>query len=44
MKSQLFNLSTKVSQLNQEQVRVALAVGALILFVLGAGAPVGSGH
>lgn len=44
MKSQLFNLSTKVSRLNQEQVRVALAVGALILFVLGAGAPVGSGH
>ena len=44
MKSQLFNFSTKVSRLNQEQVRVALAVGALILFVLGAGAPVGSGH
>ena len=44
MKSQLFNLSTKVSRLNQEQVRVALAVGTLILFVLGAGAPVGSGH
>ncbi len=44
MKSQLFNISMKAGQLNQQHVRAALAVGALILFVLGAGAPVMGGH
>jgi hypothetical protein len=44
MKSQLFNISVKAGQLNQQHVRAALAVGALILFVLGAGAPVLGGH
>jgi len=44
MKSQLFNISLKASQLNQQHVRAALAIGALILFVLGAGAPCGSGN
>lgn len=43
MKQALFNLSTKVSQLNAQHVRVALAIGSLVLFVLGAGAPSGSG-
>jgi hypothetical protein len=43
MKQTLFNLSTKAGQLNAQQVRLALAVGTLILFVLGAGAPAGSG-
>jgi len=44
MKSQLFNISLKAGQLNSQHVRAALAIGTLILFVLGAGAPVGSGH
>jgi hypothetical protein len=44
MKSQLFNLSVKASRLNQQQVRAALAIGTLILFVLGAGAPLTGGH
>jgi hypothetical protein len=39
MKPTLFNLSTKAGQLNAQHVRLALAVGTLILFVLGAGAP-----
>ena len=43
MKRALFNISNKVGQLNVQQVRMALAVGGLILFVLGAGAPTGSG-
>ena len=44
MKSQLFNLSLKAGQLNQQHVRAALALGALILLVLGAGAPCTGGH
>ena len=43
MKSQLFNISLKAGRINQQHVRVALAIGALVLFVLGAGAPCGSG-
>lgn len=39
MKSQLFNISVKASQINQQQVRAALAIGTLVLFVLSAGAP-----
>lgn len=41
MKSKLFNDSVKVSRVNQQQVRLAIAIGTLILFVLGAGAPGG---
>jgi len=44
MKSQLFNLSVKASRLNQQQVRAALVIGSLILFVLGAGAPLTGNH
>ena len=44
MKNQLFNISLKAGQINQQHVRIALAIGTLILFVLGAGAPFGSGH
>lgn len=44
MKSQLFNISLKASRINQQHVRAALAIGGLILFVLGAGAPLGNGH
>jgi len=44
MKSQLFNLSVKASRLNQQHVRAALAIGTLILFVLGAGAPLTDNH
>ncbi len=44
MKSQLFNISLKAGQINQQHVRAVLAFGALVLFVLGAGAPLGSGH
>jgi hypothetical protein len=44
MKSQLFNISLKAGQLNQQHVRAALAIGALILFVLGAGAPCAGTH
>ncbi len=39
MKSQLFNISIKTAHINQQHVRAALGLGALILFVLGAGAP-----
>ena len=34
-------LTTKLGLLNEQHVRIALAVGALALFVLGAGAPAG---
>ena len=44
MKNQLFNISLKANQINQQHVRIALAIGTLILFVLGAGAPFGSGN
>ena len=44
MKSQLFNVSLKANRINQQHVRAALALGTLILFVLGAGAPIGFGH
>jgi hypothetical protein len=43
MKKALFTLSTKVGQLDAQQVRMILAVGSLILFVLGAGAPTARG-
>jgi hypothetical protein len=43
MKQALFTLSTKVGQLDAQQVRIILAVGSLVLFVLGAGAPAGRG-
>ena len=43
MKKALFTLSAKVSQLDAQQVRMILAVGSLVLFVLGAGAPAGRG-
>jgi hypothetical protein len=43
MSSKLFNLSIKVGHIDQQHVRMALALGALVLFVLGAGAPVGTG-
>ena len=35
---QLFN---KLGLINEQHVRIALAIGALALFVLGAGAPAG---
>ncbi len=44
MKSQLFNISIKTGRINQQQVRAILALGTLILFVLGAGAPLDHGH
>ena len=44
MKSQMLNISVKASRINASHVRAALAIGTLILFVLGAGAPCGSGH
>ncbi len=44
MKNKLFNLSVKTSQINAQHVRAALAIGTLILFVLGAGAPYTNGH
>jgi hypothetical protein len=43
MKAKLWQLSTKVGQLQVQHVRLTLAVGALVLFVLGAGAPAGRG-
>jgi len=44
MNSKFFNVSIKASKLNQQHVRLALAVGSLVLFVLGAGAPFGGGN
>ena len=44
MKNQLFNLSVKTSRINAQHVRAALAIGTLILFVLGAGAPYTGNH
>jgi hypothetical protein len=37
--SKFFNLSVKAGRINSQQVRIALAIGTLVLFVLGAGAP-----
>jgi hypothetical protein len=39
MKSKLFNATVKAGQVNQQHVRLILTIGALVLFVLGAGAP-----
>jgi hypothetical protein len=39
MSSKFFNLSVKAGRVDQQYVRLALALGALVLFVLGAGAP-----
>jgi hypothetical protein len=44
MSSKFFNLSVKVSRINAQQVRIALAIGSLVLFVLGAGAPFGGSN
>lgn len=44
MTSKLFNLSTKASRIDQQHVRLILTIGALVLFVLGAGAPGISGN
>lgn len=41
MKSNLFNVGVKVGRVNQKHVRIAIAVGTLILLVLGSGAPGG---
>jgi hypothetical protein len=35
------HLFNKLSFVNEQHVRIALAIGALALFVLGAGAPAG---
>jgi hypothetical protein len=43
MKRNLWQLSTTIGQMDTQHVRLALAVGALVLFVLGAGAPAGRG-
>lgn len=34
-------LMNNVGTINEQQVRIVLAIGALVLFVLGAGAPAG---
>jgi len=44
MKNKLFNLSVKTTYINQQHVRAALGLGALVLFVLGSGAPLVMGH
>jgi hypothetical protein len=44
MTSKFFNLSVKAGRIDAQQVRLALAVGTLMLFVLGAGAPFASGN
>lgn len=44
MTSKFFNLSVNASRIDAQHVRVALAVGTLILFVLGAGAPLAGGN
>ena len=43
MKRTLFAISRNAGQVNQQHVRLALAIGTLILFVLGAGAPIATG-
>jgi hypothetical protein len=43
MKLHLLQMSTQFGQLNAQHLRMALAVGSLVLFVLGAGAPAGRG-
>jgi hypothetical protein len=37
--SKFFNLSVLAGLINPQHVRIALAFGTLVLFVLGAGAP-----
>jgi hypothetical protein len=44
MTSKLFNLSINASHIDAQHIRIALAVGTLILFVLGAGAPAMAGN
>jgi hypothetical protein len=44
MTSKFFNLSVKAGRIDAQQVRLALAIGTLMLFVLGAGAPFASGN
>jgi hypothetical protein len=39
MKNQLFKLSQLASQVNRQHIQFAFALLALVLFVLGAGAP-----
>lgn len=41
MKRNLFNVSIKAGQIEQKHIRIAIAIGTLILFALGAGAPGG---
>ncbi len=43
MKTQLFKLSLFAQKINRQHVQFTLALLALILFVLGAGAPIDSG-
>jgi hypothetical protein len=43
MTSKLFNATVKASRVDQQHVRLILTIGALVLFVLGAGAPTVSG-
>lgn len=43
MKTALFTAKVKAGRVNGQQVRVMLALGALFLFVIGAGAPGGGG-
>ncbi|MCL4859487.1 MAG: hypothetical protein KJZ93_08770 [Caldilineaceae bacterium] len=44
MSSKFFNMSLAVGRIEQQHVRAALILGALILFVLGAGAPAVGGN
>jgi hypothetical protein len=44
MTSKIFNFSVNASRIDAQHIRIALAVGTLILFVLGAGAPASSGN
>jgi hypothetical protein len=43
MKHNFWQLSAKAGKMDVQHVRLAMAVGALVLFVLGAGAPAGRG-
>jgi hypothetical protein len=42
MKTQLFKLSQFASKINRQHIQFSLALLALVLFVLGAGAPTDS--
>jgi hypothetical protein len=44
MSSKLFNFSVMAGRIDAQHVRLALIVGTLMLFVLGAGAPIGGGN